>query len=55
MHRPCPIGRDPKGVTLQVPGRSTMDAAYGAEASTIDRWTQAHGDVVDRVKTSVFA
>ena len=31
----------PEGVTLQVPGRSTMDGAYGAEASTIYRWIQA--------------
>jgi ABC-2 type transport system ATP-binding protein len=31
----------PEGVTLQVPGRSTMDGAHDAEASTIDRRIQA--------------
>src|SRR3954452_1146928 len=35
--RPLADRPGPEGVTLQVPGRSTMDRAYGAEASTDQR------------------
>ena len=47
MHRPWPSGRDPKGPTLQVPGRSTMDGAYDAEASTGHRWSRALATMVN--------
>src|SRR3954462_15365891 len=39
--RPLADRPGPEGVTLQVPGRSTMDRAYGAEASTDHRWIRA--------------
>src|SRR3954465_5356945 len=39
--RPLADRPEPEGVTLQVPGRSTMDRAYDAEASTDHRWIRA--------------
>src|SRR3954451_574751 len=39
--RPLADRPGPEGVTLQVPGRSTMDRDYGAESSTGHRWIRA--------------
>src|SRR3954453_16521279 len=45
---PLPDRPGPEGITLQVPGRSTMDGAYDAESSTDHRWIRAKAETLGR-------
>src|SRR3954464_3799776 len=52
---PLPDRPGPEGITLQVPGRSTMDGAYDAESSTDHRRIQAYDQFLIRERRADMA